>query len=287
MNGNYSTIMPINRYITEPKKIKSDILYALISIYYYEQTFLNTNKEFLFNESKTYYFINPNWIINFKNFYNYQMLSQILKILNDKNNGYITYYNFEQYIAQIKGYLSKNNFTFKNDEIPENLMFNKLSVEKKIIEGISYYPFCYIIDIRIKNIIQNYIFGDTNLDIKEQKVFSKDKFIFLSVQNVIMIGQFVQNFIFISHYLLTFKQELFSNEQLLLSNYYSLADYLKYRHVEKINSNKYPIKDENNNTIGILILVQKMQENNENKIPNHIRVPSMQSISNEQFKKNI
>ena len=134
INGNYLNNIQLNNIVhrqASPKKIKSDILYALISIYYYEQTLLNTNKEFLFNESKTYYFINPNWIINFKNFYNYQMLSQILKILNDKNNGYITYYNFEQYIAEIKGYLSKNNFTFKNDEIPENLMFNKLSVEKK------------------------------------------------------------------------------------------------------------------------------------------------------------
>ena len=285
MNDNYSNIMPINSFIAEPKKIKNDILYALISIYYYEQTLLNTNKELTFNESKTYYFINPNWIINFKQFYNYQMISQILKILNDKNNGYFSFYNFEPYLTQIKKYLSKNNFIFKNDEIPENLTINRFSVEKKIIEGISFYPYCYIIDIRIKNIIQNYIFGDNNLDIKEQKIFSKDKFIYLSVQNVIMIGQFDQNFIFISHYLLIFKPELFSNEQSLLSNYFSFADYLKYRHIEKFNANKLTIKDQNNNTIGLLIFVQKMQANNESKSPNQIKEQAMENISKEQFKK--
>jgi len=286
INGDYSNINSTNRFITEPKKIKNDILYALISIYYYEQALLNNNKELAFNENKTYYFINPNWIIYFKNFYNYQMLSQILKILNEKNNGFITYYNFEQYIAQLKAYLSKNNFIFKNDEIPENLMSNRILAEIKKIDNISFYPYCYIIDIRIKNIIQNYVFGDNNLDINGRKVFAKDKFIYLSVQNVIMIGQFDQNFIFISHYILIFKPELFSNEQSLLSNYFfSFADYLKYRHIEKFISNKLPIKDEFNNTIGLFILVQKMQANNENKTPNHIKEQAMENNSNEQFSK--
>ena len=39
-----------------PKKTKNDILYSLISIYYYEQTLsFNNNKELIFNENQTYY----------------------------------------------------------------------------------------------------------------------------------------------------------------------------------------------------------------------------------------
>jgi len=89
-----------------PKKTKNDILYALISIYYYEQTLsFNNNKELIFNENQTYYFINPNWIINFKKTYNYQILSQILKSIKLKGIP-ITYYNFENNISSIKDFLS-------------------------------------------------------------------------------------------------------------------------------------------------------------------------------------
>ena len=98
INGNHFNFEPINRIITEPKIIKNDILYALISIYYYEKTlWLNNKKESIFNEHNFYYLINPNWIINFKKLYNYQILSQYLKHINS-NGKPINYNNYEQNI---------------------------------------------------------------------------------------------------------------------------------------------------------------------------------------------
>jgi len=285
INGNHFNFEPINRIITEPKIIKNDILYALISIYYYEKTlWLNNKKESIFNEHNFYYFINPNWIINFKKLYNYQILSQYLKHINS-NGKPLTYNNYEQNINSIKIILSRNKFIFKNNEIPENLKHNIMMTDQKAIEKISYYPYCYIIDMRIKNIIQNYVFAGNNLTINEQKVFAKDSFIYLSAQNTITIGKLNQNFIFISYYVIIVKPQLLSTEILLLSYYYSFDDYLKYRHIEKFNSYKQPIKDENNIIIGGIIILQKTQANNGDKISNLSKENSMGNNSNEQLKK--
>jgi hypothetical protein len=67
INDNYSKKIPMNRTVRKqasPTKIKNDILYALISIYYYEQTLsLNNNKELIFNENKTYYLFEMSLLI--------------------------------------------------------------------------------------------------------------------------------------------------------------------------------------------------------------------------------
>jgi len=289
INGNYSKKVSINIIApkqTSPKKIKTDILFTLISIYYYEKAlYLNNNKELIFNKNYFYYFINPKWILNFKKLYNYQMLSQYLKSLQI-NGMPITYYNFEKYISLIKNYLSQKYSILENEEIPENLMLNRMLSEKRIIDNISYYPYCYIIDMRIRKIIQNYFFVDKNLVINSHKVFAKDNYIFLLNQNNnIIIGKLNENFIFISHYIIFLKSsELLSNELFLLTNY-SFDNYLKYRKIKNFSYNKLPILDDNFNTIGGILLVQNIHENNENKPQNLTKNSSsnkfIQSQSNE------
>jgi len=249
---------------TSTKNIKNDILYALISIYYYEKAlYLNTNKELIFNEQKTYYFINPNWIIDFKKFYNYQMLCQILKTIKLKGIS-ITYDNFEKNVSLIEEILSQNNFSLKNDENSEKLLINIYASQRKY-NNLEYYPFCYIIDIKIKNIIQNYVFQGNKLSLYEKKVFAKNNFIYLNISNNIMSGTLDRNFIFVSNYALFFNSpEILLNEKnFLLNNFFS--DYLKYKHIEKFSSNILPLKDENNNKIGEIMLVPKSQATNKNK----------------------
>jgi len=267
IKGNYSKKLPMNRISikqTSSRNTKNDILYALISIYYYEQTLsLNNNKELIFSENKTYYFINPNWIIHFKKVYNYQMLSQILKPFKI-NNIPITYYNFEKNISSIKDYLSQNNFALKNDELEKNLMNNISAIQKKS-NNLVYCPFCYIIDMKIKNIIQNYVFTGNRLNIYGQKVFAKNNYIYLNISNNIMSGNLNRNFIFISEYVLCFSSpEFLLNEKSFLLKS-SFSDYLKYKNIDRFTLGKLPLKDENNNIIGEIMLILKNQTNNENK----------------------
>jgi hypothetical protein len=206
INDNYSKKKPINRIGNKqasPKKTKKDILYALISIYYYEQTLsLNNNKELIFSENNFYFFINPNWIINFKKVYNYQMLSQILKSMKLKDI-LISYYSFEKNMSSIKEYLSQNNFKLENNELDKSLM-NNISAFLKKTDNLVYCPYCYIIDMKIKNIIQNYVFQGNKLNIYGQKVFAKNSFIYLNVDNNLMSGNLDRNFIFVSDYVLCF-----------------------------------------------------------------------------------
>ena len=239
--------------------IKNDILYALISIYYYEKELaLNTKKELVFIESKIYYFIDPKWIINFKKSYNYQTISQILKSINSP----ITYKNFESKISSIKNYISNNDFSLENIEKSDNLLVN-ISASQRKYNNLIYYPFCYIIDFRIMNIIKNYVFKGNKLNINEHKVFAKNNSIYLDISNNIMHGNLDRNFIFIADYILFFSSsEFYFNKEKNLLLQYSFFDYLKYKHIEEIGSNILPLKDENNDTIGKIMSVPKNQETN-------------------------
>ena len=55
-NSKFNTSQRLINEKASPKKINNDILYALISIYYYEKILsLNTKKDLIFNENKIYY----------------------------------------------------------------------------------------------------------------------------------------------------------------------------------------------------------------------------------------
>ena len=129
------------------------------------------------------------------------MLSQILKPLKIKDIP-ITYYNFERNMSSIKDYLSQNKFTLKNDELDKSFM-NNISAFIKKSDNLIYCPYCYIIDMKIKNIIQNYVYSGNRLNIYVKKVFAKNNFIYLNISNNIMSGKLNRNFIYqIMYYVL-------------------------------------------------------------------------------------
>jgi hypothetical protein len=213
------------------------------------------------------------------------MLSQILKPLKIKDLP-ITYYNFEKNLSSIKDYLSQNNFKLENNELDKSLM-NNISAFLKKTDNLIYCPYCYIIDTTIKNIIQYHVFPGNRLNISKQKVIAKNNLIYLNISNNLMIGNLNRNFIFISEYVLYFssQQFLLNEKSILLKS--SFSDYLKNKHIDKFISNKQPLKDENNNIIGEIMLIPKNQTNNENKKPNSNSAikKSMENNSNEKFKK--
>ena len=269
--------------------IKDDILFALISIYYYEKelSLYNYNKEKIFDESKIYYLINPSWIMNLKNLYNYQILSQNLKHIKLKDIN-ITYDNFDYYIPLINNYLSKINFNLEYDEIPEQNMIN-ISANQINSDNLVYYRYCYIIDMKIKNIIQKYVLKSNKLDICGQKVFAKNSIIYLNIDNNIMSGNLDQNFIFVSDYVLCFNSpESLLNEKEFLLNY-SFNDYLKSKNIQKFNSNILPLIDENNEKIGEIMQLIYNQASNVNKAKNLVssQKRTIESKSINKIRKNL
>ena len=56
---------------------KKELLKIFIFIFYYEK-YLSENKENTFNNKEKYYLINPEWIQNFKKYYNYERLYDLL-----------------------------------------------------------------------------------------------------------------------------------------------------------------------------------------------------------------
>ena len=166
----------------------------------------------------------------------------------------------------------------ENDILHYNIKI-KISSSQKKYKNSDYYPYCYIIDMKIKNIIQNYVFQGDNLNIFGQKVFAKNNFIYLNASNNIMIGNLDGNFIYVSNYVLFYNSpEILLNEKSILLKS-SFSDYLKHKHIKNFISDIFPLKDENNNLIGEIMLIPKNQSANKNKAP-------IQSSSEKNLNKN-
>jgi len=166
----------------------------------------------------------------------------------------------------------------ENDILHYNIKI-KISASQKKYKNSDYYPYCYIIDMKIKNIIQNYVFQGDNLNIFGQKVFAKNNFIYLNASNNIMIGNLNGNFIYVSNYVLFYNSpEILLNEKSILLKS-SFSDYLKYKHIKNFISDIFPLKDENDNLIGEIMLIPKNQSVNKNKAP-------IQSSSEKNLNKN-
>ena len=68
-------IIPFEKY-ADFNNFKRDILKILISIFYYEKP--SDKNENIFNVYQQYYLISPEWLKEFKEFYNYQNLYELL-----------------------------------------------------------------------------------------------------------------------------------------------------------------------------------------------------------------
>ena len=87
INSNYSNFNRKNiRQIDNFESFKQDLLKIFIYIYYFELDLLESKrKEDIIDEDNKYYIINPEWIEQFKKYYNYSSLYNLLKINNEKD----------------------------------------------------------------------------------------------------------------------------------------------------------------------------------------------------------
>ena len=207
--------------------IIDNILKIFIYIFYYEE-YLSIYKENYFNENESYFLINPKWLKDYKDFYNYNKLFELLKnISNNNNNKSINYQNLnENNILNISNNL-KNIFLEKRiDKINFGYKMPNLSY----INNINFNESCFIIDEKIIDMIIN-----THKNLNEKisklsyKIKIKNKYVFLININSISIGYINDELLFIPKFLFFYNNYMILEREinLLFSN--NIQDYIKYR----------------------------------------------------------
>jgi len=167
-------------------KSKNDILKVLIYIFYYEKNILNIKNEISFNIKEKYYLINHIWINELKNYYNYQTISKILDRFSLTENGsniQIDLSNLENnnILNKIKIYLNKCNINLLNKQPNANLKnsnMKMLPIWNKN-NNFVYYSNAYIINSKILEITENYMFEGQKIEIKSTTIFNKENSIFV------------------------------------------------------------------------------------------------------------
>ena len=245
-----------------------NILKLFIYIYYYEKSLLD-NKENILNENEeTFYLINPEWINEFKEYYNYSDLCNSIKIIKPKKNKKIDYNNLNKYINII---ISKKNIlnalNFSQNELLDNIINYKnikAYIEEK--DDITYYSNCYIVSSKIMDIIKN-IFNNKEIKIYRKNIFVENNLIFISYKNKIIIGKLNEKLLFITSYIFSYiSKEVFELEKEYLFSY-SFKQYINDLKC-KLNNSEKQILIKKNKKIGELIVLNNEKNLFENKSRN-------------------
>ena len=220
-----------NDRIQKEKKesFEKDLLKIFINIFYYEKN-ISEKKENAFHNNEKYYLINPKWLIDYKKYYNYEKLYNILS--NQKENYSINFNNLENNIDYII-----NNYNFNKDI----LNYEKKELSKELIDikaincsitrkyNIEFIFKSIIIPFKIMELIKKcYNNFPKNLFTKEL-IFNKNNIIYINKKNAI-IGKlninnyFIPEFIFSYNTLNILKKE----KNILLSDFFFINEYIKY-----------------------------------------------------------
>ena len=90
-----------------------------VYIFYYEE-YVSKNKYKSFNDDEKYYLINPVWISEYKNKFNYEEISKSLLNINEKHKNFC-YNNLDDNFNYIYNELLCTNINFKEKELGRNL----------------------------------------------------------------------------------------------------------------------------------------------------------------------
>ena len=244
-----------------------NILKIIINIYYFEKSLLQIDNDFF--QKENYCLINPNWLQKFKDFYDFLKIYDLLNIYG-KINKDINYVNLNEKIDDIVKYLSKNKLTMKNSKFPENLIDTGLITPTIITKyNIVFYKKCFIFPLNLIEMIKKYIFKTKTILIKPKKIFSNDENIFLIDGYTIIVGNLNDKLIFIPKYIFFYVNKKLLESEKSFFNSYSFIKYIKLRKcIENIYENQI-LKNENNEKIGeLIILNDEIQSDNNSQESN-------------------
>ena len=285
---NYKTFNPekSNIYttdiITDPKlkiikeddneeNYKKDLLKIFIYIFYYEKL-CSEKKVNIFNKKELYYIINPNWLNDYKKYYNYQTLENLLK----KENIDFNFLNMDKSNKSIADIV---NICIKNKNI---LNFNKKDLSQELIKNISQYKFIsthgitYLVKgLIIPSKIMNIIKKIHNISINPNKLYFKnDNIIFIKFKNII-VGNYNDIPYIIAKFVFNYKDNNELNSELKEILSLKINEYINLRQCNENNKDLQILKNEKNEEIGKFFIVnifKKINLSNNSKLLKGSRV---------------
>ena len=238
------------------KEFKIELLKTFIYIFYYEKS-CDEKVQNIFNNNEKYYIINPQWLNNYKNYYNYENLNNFLK---QNNNQLINYNNLDKYIDSIvDDYLKFNDILLNSEkrQLPTEL---KKNIEYTVIKKF-HIPFIFkgiIIPLKIMNRIKKL----NKLLINSKEIIFKNNYIYYIESKNVVVGNYNYIPLFYSKYVFIFNDDAFQNEkkEILL---YQINEYICQRKCNENDNNLQVLKNEENKELGKLIIVN---QNNPNQL---------------------
>ena len=265
----------------------SKILKLLTYFYYYEKD-LKEKKEFFFNENDKdyYYLINPDWLIKFKDKFNYSEIYESLKLIDSKNKN-INYNNLINYFGHIISQLNENIINREKELFDEIFNGEQIKLRYDKIDNILNYKKSYIISSQIMNIIKSF-FNDKEINFDRKRIFHFNNNIYLIYENKVIIGKLNEILIFIAQYIIIYnsKELLESERNNLLNN--TIEKYLNNLNCDLSNPN-LQILNLNNQSIGKLIVlnVTKSKDKIENLHKKVNQNKNVTELNNSSKKKSI
>ena len=181
---------------------KYEIITILIYFFYYEKSLSLEKKDDIFKNNERYYLINPEWIKEYKKYYNYD---KMFDLLNNINNNNINYYNGDALMGNLIMSL-KDKIIFNTLKLSEDLINrDKIQPNVNIKEIIKYNQLSYIIPSKIMNIIEKNEFVDKDIYIGSVEIFTKENYIYISDFYTLTVGSLNEQLLYVPKYIFSYQ----------------------------------------------------------------------------------
>ena len=234
-------------------KSNENLLKIFISIFYYEKS-LSSNINEIFGYPQNFNLTNPDWFIEFKDYYNYEMINDLLNEYENEKKG-INYSNIDKYINEILLYM-KDKIKFDKIELLEELINSKL-INPPILTKINivYNDKFHLIPFNLMNLIKENTFNYKSISIKPNMVFAKDNNIYIIDSYKIILGNINDELLFISKYIFSYnsKDILEKEKDVIYST--SIKEYIQQKYCNLNDSNTQKLKNSKSKELGVFIIL--------------------------------
>ena len=257
---------------------KKDLLKIFIYIFFYEKS-LSENRVNFFSDKKKYCLINPQWLTNLKKFYNYEKLCNLLN-KNSKDISNVNYKNIDEYIDDIiRVYSNKNTLNFNRKQLSEELtdiknitcfLLKKFEI-KFILEG-------KIMPVKIMKLIKDW---NKKIPIFPKELYFKKNFIIYVNNPKIIIGYLNEENLFTPKFVFEYNSStIVPKERKIILNSKTIKEYIKLRKCSEYNFKLQKVKDEKDEEIGKLIIMQSPNLSiNKNKKAYKLRILTQSELN--------